>query len=148
MKKRDFNRWLSLAGLSLLISTTTSPAWADGGDDDEHHQGSMQEREEMQGSSRGGMQGQNSGMGNPPSGHSEENEEENEENALQAVQAEEALHLREIIKLFREQIGGEIIDIALYKRRLKLVYRFQYIDSEGRVAFVIYEAATGKRLEG
>ena len=148
MKKRDFNRWLSVAGLAVLINTTISPVWADDdGDDDEHHEDNRQEREEMHGSSGGGMQ---SGMGSS-SGHNEnheEDEEENEENALQAVQSEEALHLRDIIKLFREQIGGEIIDIALYKRRLKLVYRFQYIDSEGRVAFVIYEAATGKRLEG
>ncbi|MCF6326366.1 MAG: hypothetical protein L3J21_03625 [Devosiaceae bacterium] len=73
--------------------------------------------------------------------------EDDEEGALRAFQAEEAISLREMIKIFRSEIDGEIIDIALFKRRLQLHYRFLYINENGRVATVIYVAATGQMVE-
>ncbi len=74
-------------------------------------------------------------------------DDDDEDSALRAVRSEEAIPLREMIKIFRREVGGEIIDIALFKRRLRLHYRFQYIDSNGHVATAFFVAATGLRVD-
>ena len=137
--------------LSLPLGTLVSPARADEGNDDDEHENESVPDDDKGHTASGNEDAPHSpvtvGNGSSRKENDDEDEEENEENALRAVQADKALPLRDIIRIFREQIDGKIIDIALYKRRLRFVYRFQYINENGYVAFVIYEAATGIRLE-
>ncbi len=74
-------------------------------------------------------------------------DDEDEESALRAVLSEEAIPLRKMIQIFRREVGGEIIDISLFRRRLRLHYRFQYINSNGHVATAVFVAATGARVD-
>ena len=115
----------------LAIGTWSFPAKADDeedSDDDNYNDGDENDDEE-------------------DSDDDHDEEYDDEEDALRAVQSEEAIPLREMIKIFRSDIKGDIIDIALFRRRRQLHYRFRYIDENGRVASAIYVAATGLRLD-
>ncbi|VAW25184.1 hypothetical protein MNBD_ALPHA11-904 [hydrothermal vent metagenome] len=122
MDRRDI---LIRIGWLLALGAWSGPAMADDNDDDDDDDDDDHDDDE----------------------DDDHDYDDDEEGALRAFQAEEAISLREMIKIFRSEIDGEIIDIALFKRRVQLHYRFLYINENGRVASVVYLAATGQRVE-
>jgi len=125
MDRRDL---LTRMAWLLALGAWSGPAMADDNDDDDDHDDDDEDHDD-------------------DDDDDHDYEDDDEEGALRAFQAEEAISLREMIKIFRSDIDGEIIDIALFKRRVQLHYRFLYINENGRVASVVYLAATGQRVE-
>lgn len=66
--------------------------------------------------------------------------------ALQAVRTEDALTLRQVLTLFARQSSGKVIDVDLVRRQEALVYRVKFIDTDGRVKRIEFDAVSGTRL--
>lgn len=101
----------------------------------------------------GGGMGNGNGMGSMDDKNHDDDQEhgddddDDQEQALQAVKAEQALPLKHIIKIFKKEISGKIIDISLYKRSGKLTYRFKYIDDSGHVRKAYFDPSTGSLID-
>ena len=80
-------------------------------------------------------------------GGEDDDDIDDEVHALQVTQDNQVMPLRKIIGIFRREVGGTIIEITLLQRQKTLIYRFQFINNDGHVGFVKYDAATGKQIE-
>ncbi len=145
--------------LALLSSTSwPSSAFADGDDDDheeeEDDDDDRNERDDSEHDGSGNTQRKGGGNTSNDRRNDEDDDEDehnqrsngrdDEEHALEATRSNQAMPLRKIIQNFRNDIGGDITEIRLFERADTLIYRFQYINKDGHVVFVKYNAATGK----
>ena len=143
--------------LALLTSASwSSSAFADGKDEDEHDDEGHENRHGSDDEDAGKIDSMEkdgtiiTSLDDDDDDDRESHdhdEYEDEEHALQATQSNQAIPLRTIIREFRRDIGGTITEITLFQRRDTLIYRFQYINKNGHVVFVKYDAATGQKLE-
>ncbi len=154
--------------LALVTSMTWSPlAFADGDDDDDDdhdddrdHDDDDDDDNKGSGNSRRDDDDDDDRNDNKGSGSSRRDDDDDdddhngqghghddEDHALEATQSNQAMPLRKIIQNFRNDIGGNITEIRLFQRSDILIYRFQYINREGHVVFVKYNAATGQIIK-
>ncbi len=78
--------------------------------------------------------------------HDDDDDDDDQKQALEALKAQETISLKEMIRLFEEEFDGKIIDISLYRKRAKLIYRFKYIDNSGYVKKAYFNANSGELL--
>ncbi len=71
---------------------------------------------------------------------------DDQDEALRAVRSEDALTLRQILALFARQSDGKVIDVDLVRRQEALIYRVKFIDTDGRVKRIEFDALSGTRL--
>ena len=157
MSRRHFLIWL--AALLAAALSLNAPALAKDGDgesDSDSDSGSGDDGgdEDDDGSNDGsdeddGGSDDNSG---PGSGQDDdEGDDDGDDNdddggqatAKDAVDTNQALPLRDIVRIFDARVVGTIVDVALMRRSNELHYRIKFIDTDGRVRKVYFEALTG-----
>ena len=145
------NRRTLLKKISITLALLSGTAWssysfAEKDDDDDEHE----EHTEQHGSENEPVNNNAGSNDHDNSAHQSLNDYEeydDEEHALQATQANQAMPLRNIIRIFRREVGGTITEITLHQLGATLIYRFQFINSDGHVVYVKYNAATGQQIE-
>lgn len=65
------------------------------------------------------------------------------DDALRAVETEGAVSLRAVLQAFHSAQEGTVVDVTLL-RGDRLRYRIKYVDGQGRVVFVDYDALSGQ----
>ena len=165
MNRRAILKRLAYSLVLISSHTWTSSAFADDDDDEEDDDNNSGKGGHNDGDDHSN-DNDNSGKGSENSGHGNSDDDDNnsnrgpgnnndddnnhghghddEDHALEATQSNQAMPLRKIIQNFRREIGGNITEIRLFQRQDILEYRFQYINKDGHVVYVKYDAATGQ----
>jgi len=81
-----------------------------------------------------------------PSGEDDEDDHD-EERARNAVEQEGVKPLREMLTVFSDEVGGQVIDVDLVRNWFHLQYKFTYLDNVGRIRKVYFDATSGELLD-
>ena len=142
MDRRSFILGLLLAGAAGIALPHQALA-DDGGDsgDGSDDEGSSDSGDS--GSSGGGDGGSSGGQASDPL---EALGESDHEDARKAVEAKNGIPLKDILDIFKKQVPGEVVDVSLFHGDAALRYRIKYVDPDGHVRRVYFDALTGAML--
>ncbi len=154
MKRRKFLSVLSLIFLPAIYFAQISPIFASPKEEmnKEHNSGSNNMSDD---------ESNNNNYGNMDNNHNYDDHDDydddhdddyddddhDQDKALKAVKSKRAIPYKKMLKIFRKDHSGKILDVSFGLKNNILLYRFKYINEEGHVRIIYYYASNGEQVK-
>ncbi len=76
-----------------------------------------------------------------------DDDDHDQDKALKAVKSKRAIPYKKMLKIFRKDHSGKILDVSFGLKNNILLYRFKYINEEGHVRIIYYYASNGEQVK-